>query len=211
MHILYLLLATATIPNGRRGLVDGLCTLPEQRQNIDWNKFSGDWYEILHHLAYSEYNFPCALTNDIHSSPGGMACTTTLYNPSTNWTVRIPLHIYRNNDDSYREYFSPGNVVKKARQSIVEIEVGNQEENGGVYTEEMALYTDYKNYLLGVLCDKEGRQNIWIDSPNSTPTAADVLRIRNKLVQIGSGWNELELSFRICDDPNWLTRTRETE
>nr|XP_039265295.1 uncharacterized protein LOC120340959 isoform X2 [Styela clava] len=185
MHILYLLLATASIPNGRRGLVDGLCTLPEQRQNIDWNKFSGDWYEILHHLAYSEYNFPCALTNDIHSSPGGMACTTTLYNPSTNWTVRIPLHIYRNNDGSYREYFSPGNVVKKARTSIVEIEVGNQEENGG-------------------------RQNIWVDSPNSRPTAADVLRIRNKLVQISSGWSELELSFRICDDPNWLTRTRKT-
>nr|XP_039258096.1 uncharacterized protein LOC120334656 [Styela clava] len=66
------------------------------------------------------------------------------------------------------------------------------------YTKQHTYLTDYKTYLFELECDFEGKQNAWIHTSTQYPTADDIIRIHNRLLDIGFRWSDIYLESSVC-------------
>nr|XP_039255865.1 uncharacterized protein LOC120332637 isoform X1 [Styela clava] len=177
------------------------CVLPVHEE-INWNMIPGTWYHILNVKDPLEHNVPCYAVKNMRAPTAidVFAEFRSIFN-ETRDSIRygiIPVH-----------WTHGGNSIVKLDEKFEflwlheakSIESGKlaDEEIKEMYNNSMSCMTDYEHYYLCLQCIS-GERNIWAHSRNPYPTAEDILRIHNVLIDVGNGWSEIKLFHSGCSN-----------
>nr|XP_039255866.1 uncharacterized protein LOC120332637 isoform X2 [Styela clava] len=158
------------------------CVLPVHEE-INWNMIPGTWYHILNVKDPLEHNVPCYAVKNMRAPTAidVFAEFRSIFN-ETRDSIRygiIPVH-----------WTHGGNSIVKLDEKF---------EIKEMYNNSMSCMTDYEHYYLCLQCIS-GERNIWAHSRNPYPTAEDILRIHNVLIDVGNGWSEIKLFHSGCSN-----------
>ncbi|XP_039252778.2 uncharacterized protein LOC120330031 [Styela clava] len=177
------------------------CTLPVF-EKIDVSKVPGIWYQVLNSKDPVEQQVPCYVTKDMKRiSNDGEYLSGEIVLAVENGKVfsdPIPGHAWfygdtsiTMSDEKYEHYF-----INEAKSHGANEEA--LKEVHEFYALPMSEVTDYENYILHMQCSSAGDKYVWASMRHNHPTPVDILRIHNKLADIGGGWSQVKLYFGGC-------------
>ncbi|XP_039271204.2 uncharacterized protein LOC120345727 [Styela clava] len=166
------------------------------------------WYHILNTNDPVEHHVPCyafLFFHDSHDddSYGEFQDISSAEKGAIRFSGVIPVHWYHNGSSIIRfdekfEYLWLNEAKNNGAGDNAFAEIKN------FYDRPMSCFTDYERYFMCLQCNHLGKRYIWIHSRNPHPSAQDILRARNKLVEIGDGWSSVPLHLSDCrnfDEP----------
>nr|XP_039270030.1 uncharacterized protein LOC120344789 [Styela clava] len=182
---------------------NGSCVLPEV-EDVDWNMLPGTWYQIMNsHDAYDDH-VNCFTMRNLKSTPEGGYMEDVIYSVESNES--FPL--------SYTPHIMPAHWIDRGNSRFtfdsrykflgIDEAVGGgakgnaMKELDGFFTNPITYVTDYENYVIFMQCDSTDYRNVWVSMRNNRPSAADILRIHNRLIGMGDGWDEVEIYLTGC-------------
>nr|XP_039264164.1 uncharacterized protein LOC120339979 isoform X5 [Styela clava] len=176
MSILALCLATY-VGEAASHASDSECRLPVTNE-IDFAKLrEKNWY-ITSHNEYSLLRTDvCVVISDVEETNGGLDFQYKMFNNS-GVVDHITIHTTLQPSGKYTWKPTSGWISD--------------------YKKPHAYLTDYKTYLFELKCDTKGKQSVWIHTSTQYPTTDDIIRIHNRLLDIGFRWDDIYLVVSSC-------------
>ncbi|XP_077969283.1 uncharacterized protein LOC144423007 [Styela clava] len=180
---------------------NGSCVLPAV-EDVDWNMIPGTWYQIINtHDAYDDH-FNCFTMRNAKATPEGGYSEDVTYSVESNFPLSytsriIPKHWFdRGNsrftlDPRYKFLLIDEAVKGGANEKAMK-------EIDGFFTNPVTYVTDYKHYGIFMQCDSTDSRNVWVYMRNNRPSAVDILRIHNRLIKVGDGWDKVKIYLTGC-------------
>nr|XP_039255999.1 uncharacterized protein LOC120332750 isoform X2 [Styela clava] len=150
---------------------DRNCKLPEQPY-IDWTKMTGKWYE---HMANDGGKPHCDIIDDITYQLYGFDICMMSSNPRGDVIYSLTISI-KNNEGPYKVWYFAKNTKE-----------------GRSFLEELRM-----KYGRNVWKSYYGERYVWTFGRQRTRGMNDILREKNKLVEVGDGWNDAILYISTC-------------
>lgn len=164
------------------------CSVPKA-DNVDWSKFSGNWYETFHSgdPIMSKAVSCFVLGNFSANVNGGCKMDVKEYFYDGRSPVTFHTEVERKQGGVYRLSKAAG---KEALARHEEAKLDSdlvREVVCGVYGGDIAYLTDYKTYMLLVTCacSPGGGYVVWGKTPTPNPSYESILPAFNALVDAG--------------------------
>nr|XP_039264161.1 uncharacterized protein LOC120339979 isoform X2 [Styela clava] len=208
--ILALCLATY-VAEAESHAIDSECRLPVTNK-IDFAQLrEKNWY-ITSHNEYSLLRTDvCVVISDVEETNGGLDFQYKMFNNSgvvdhiTIHTTLQPSGKYTWKPTSELKGFGFVHTTETGPDSFSPTDAGNEMEKErdhlrwiSDYKKPHAYLTDYKTYLFELKCDTKGKQSVWIHTSTQYPTTDDIIRIHNRLLDIGFRWDDIYLVVSSC-------------
>ncbi|XP_077972155.1 uncharacterized protein LOC144427197 [Styela clava] len=176
------------------------CRLPVTKE-IDFAQLrEKNWYSTSHTKHSRSRTDVCAVLSDVEETNGGLDFHYKMFNNSgivNNFTIHTKLqpsgkYTWEPTSETGKDPFSPTDTETEMEKERDHIEWSSD------YMKPHNYLTDYKTYLLELQCDIKGKQSVWIHTPTQYPTADDIIRIHNRLLDVGFGWDDIYLVSSSC-------------
>nr|XP_039256000.1 uncharacterized protein LOC120332750 isoform X3 [Styela clava] len=158
---------------------------------------TGKWYE---HMANDGGKPHCDIIDDITYQLYGFDICMMSSNPRGDVIYSLTISI-KNNEGPYKVWYFAKNT-KEGRSFLEELRMkyGRNvwKSYYGTTLMEAVYLTDYSNYLISLQCGSRGERYVWTFGRQRTRGMNDILREKNKLVEVGDGWNDAILYISTC-------------
>lgn len=170
-----------------------LCSLPQPKRKINWNRLRGDWYRTIINRKGDKV---CLAIKDIKSTNDGFS--SKFYNTEHPHNL-IPIDWVRNAFGVYSRRVDMMKYVNSVCTSGGESLILRNATKDSLPIEfrEHVYYTDYKNYVVVLACGN-GKKVVTGHTLVKIPTAEHMRLMHNALSRIGHGWGDLILQFTGC-------------
>ncbi|XP_077969075.1 uncharacterized protein LOC144422925 [Styela clava] len=160
------------------------------------------WYAMMNsHDAYGDH-FTCFTMRNLKSTPEGGYAEDVTYSVESKFPLSytphiIPAHwIERGNsrftfDSRYKFLWIDEAVKGEAKEKAME-------EIDEFFTNPLTYVTDYEHYVIYMQCDSSDSRNVWVFMRNNRPSAAEILQIHNRLIEMGNGWDKVKIYLTGC-------------
>ncbi|XP_077976178.1 uncharacterized protein LOC144432039 [Styela clava] len=185
------------------------CRLPEKKMLVDWQRLSGEWYEILNaNVTVDELSSNCYGMKEIQQTELGGVLKEIDYHLSEKTydviTVRYILnrnsgYYWIGSEADYKWTLEFGTDVSGRSRQIGEVakKIAKTLSKNLLY-----IFTDYDNVIIFASCLEESiegqNRGIWAYGRSTNTTANDVLRVVNQLVHMGDEWSATPLFRTGC-------------
>nr|XP_039272496.1 uncharacterized protein LOC120346749 [Styela clava] len=140
------------------------CKIPENNEDIDWDKVKDDWYMVLHtnDEVMKRDVIGVRLRNISNTNEGMGMVITELHENSPPQTFTIE--------------------SSKRRDGVY---YGKKSEDDALFNGDILALCDEKNYLVYAFCSLSDEWVVWAEFPTLNPTIHQISLMWNKLIEKG--------------------------
>nr|XP_039252822.1 uncharacterized protein LOC120330068 [Styela clava] len=163
------------------------CNIPEDNEDIDWDKFPDEWYQVLHtnDAVMGKDVYGGQLQNFTKTSTGAKTVVTELHKNSPPQTF---IASWREKGAGIYRLEKSDESAAIASQSLTP-EGGTSEDavklEHALFDGDILILNDEKNYLIFVFCSPSDEWVVWVLFPTMKPTIHQVTLMWNKLMAKG--------------------------
>nr|XP_039263978.1 uncharacterized protein LOC120339836 isoform X1 [Styela clava] len=179
------------------------CQLPQVSAEIDIGKVQGDWYVSAHQNQEMFNVIRCEVSTSTKTEQGFTAYFK-IYNGGNSSNIKEVRSVFN------RVAPSTFHIVQSKGYSDEIAEIKKEDTNSGaeanivlendsVIQNPLLFISDNKTYKLILHCNLNGGKEILVETRTPSAKSEVILKVRNKLIEFGNGWEDVKVYPSQCD------------